>query len=464
MKNTVLIILALLLQMTAKTQVTFEKIITKGSIETGWSVIQTSDGGYAFLGSLGASLSSDRWLVKTDYLGDTLWTKTFPGIGYENGDRSLIQAADGGFTFIANRNGKADLLHVSSAGDSLWEKELFSGIGISIVPTSNQGYVVTGRNAIGPVIHIALAGQGGDLVWARAYKPVGDNSTGCKSWTVCELPTNDFIVAGEIESNYFYNTPFIMKIGAAGDSVWCRSYAWFMDATIFSADTAGNGDFFVGGIGHHANPNTVLMRMNASGDTVWTRAPMLAGNQFFNSIRSTGDGGVLGCGSYSNTADSNRAYLVKYSAAGSISWQRTFGNYLNSYGLSINSTADNGYIICGQVQQTTTSGQHALLIKTDANGNFAGIENHIAEKGCYFYPNPASDITTLSLVNISNGNPVIIRLYDLYGREVKTIQATLVLKGYTLDVADLPDGIYLAVIESDGQTIGRSKLVKRNDK
>ncbi|MEI7663034.1 MAG: T9SS type A sorting domain-containing protein, partial [Bacteroidota bacterium] len=164
-------------------------------------------------------------------------------------------------------------------------------------------------------------------------------------------------------------------------------------------------------------------------------------------------------GSSGNTFDSNRVYLVKYSAAGSISWQRTFGNYKNSYGLSIKSTADNGNIICGQVQQTTTSGQHALLIKTDANGNFAGIDNHLAENGCYFYPNPAADITTLSLVNISNGNPVIIRLYDLYGREVKTIQATLALKGYTLDVADLPDGIYLAVIESDRQVTGRVKLV-----
>ena len=132
MKNAALIILALLLQMTAKTQVTFEKIITKGSIETGWSVIQTSDGGYAFLCSLGASLSSDRWLVKTDYLGDTVRTRTFPGIGYENGDRSLVQAADGGYTFIANRSGKADLLHVSSSGDSLWEKELFSGIKIEV--------------------------------------------------------------------------------------------------------------------------------------------------------------------------------------------------------------------------------------------------------------------------------------------------------------------------------------------
>ena len=117
MKNYILISIALLLQMTAKTQTTFEKIITKGSTETAWSVVQTSDGGYAFLGSFGASPGYDRWLVKTDNMGDTLWSKTFRGIGNEDGDRSLIQAADGGFTFIANRKGKADLLHTSSSGD-----------------------------------------------------------------------------------------------------------------------------------------------------------------------------------------------------------------------------------------------------------------------------------------------------------------------------------------------------------
>ena len=124
--------------------------------------------------------------------------------------------------------------------------------------------------------------------------------------------------------------PVAGEIGAAGDSLWCRSFPWFMDATIYSADTDGNGDFYIGGIGHHASPNTVLMRMNASGDTVWSRTPTLAGNQFFNSIRSTRDGGVLGCGSSGNTFDSNRVYLVKYSASGSPSWQRTFGNYLSN--------------------------------------------------------------------------------------------------------------------------------------
>ena len=299
MKNYILISIALLLQMTAKTQTTFEKIITKGSTETAWSVVQTSDGGYAFLGSFGASPGYDRWLVKTDNMGDTLWSKTFRGIGNEDGDRSLIQAADGGFTFIANRNGKADLLHTSSSGDSLWEKELFSGIGISIAATANQGYVVTGQNVSGSIISIAYAGTTGVLIWAKTYKPNAGNSSSCHSWTVSEIPGTGFVMAGGITSNYGFSKPFVMKVGATGDSIWCRSYSWYMDGTIYSADTCENGDFYVCGIEHNTNANTMVMRLNASGDTVWTKVQAVSGNQFFNSIRSAGDGGALACGSYS---------------------------------------------------------------------------------------------------------------------------------------------------------------------
>ncbi len=461
MKNYMLIIIALLLHITAKTQVTFEKIITSGSTETAWSVIRTFDGGYAFLGNFGASPGYDRWLVKTNNMGDTLWSKTFRGTGGDLGDRALVQAVDHGFTFITNRNGKAGLLHVSSSGDSLWEKELFSGIGLSVARTSSWNYIVTGQNATGPVIHLALAGTDGNLSWDKTYHVSGPFS-GCRSWTVMEIPGIGYVAAGEIMSNYGYSIPFVFKAGPDGDSTWCRSYSWFMGAAIYSADTILNGDIYVCGIEHNTDGNTMVMRLNASGDTVWTSVQTAPRSQFFNSIRSTGDGGAIACGSYSNSSDTSRVYLTKYSAAGSIAWQKKIGNYKNSYGLSVEPAYDNGYIICGQVQETVSSGQHALLIKTDANGNFAGIENHKYVNGYYFYPNPASDITILSPGSISNGNPVIIRLYDLFGREVITLQATQSLKGYTLDVADLPDGVYLAAIESDGRVIERAKLVKHH--
>ena len=54
MRNYMLIIIVLLFQTTSKTQVTFEKIITKGSTETTRSVNRTFGGGYAFPGKIGA--------------------------------------------------------------------------------------------------------------------------------------------------------------------------------------------------------------------------------------------------------------------------------------------------------------------------------------------------------------------------------------------------------------------------
>ncbi len=461
MKNFILIILALLLQITAKTQVTFEKIITKGSTETAWSVIRTFDGGYAFLGNFGAAPGYDRWLVKTNNMGDTLWTKTFRGIGNEDGDRALVQSGDGGFTLIANRNGKADLLHLSPTGDSLWETELFTGIGISLARTSFQNYIVTGQDATGPVIHLALAGVGGDFLWAKTYRPESGITSRCRSWTVREIPGIGYVAAGEIMSNYGFSKPFVLKVGTWGDSTWCRSYGWFMDATIYSLDTILNGDLYVCGIEHNTDGNTMVMRLKASGDTVWTRVQTAPRSQYFNSIRSTGDGGAIACGSNSMTSDSSKVYLVKYSAQGAVTWQKKIGNYKNAYGLSVEPAYDNGYILCGQVQETASSGQHALLIKTDANGNFAGIENHVAEKGCYFYPNPASGITTLRLVTNSTGSPVTIRLYDLFGLEVKIARVAKGLSGYSIDLADLPAGMYVAVIESNGIEIGRAKVVRQ---
>ena len=63
-----------------------------------YSVIQTTDGGFALTGGIDlySTSGSDMLLIKTDAKGIAQWNKTYGGIG-SDGTYSVIQTTDGGF-------------------------------------------------------------------------------------------------------------------------------------------------------------------------------------------------------------------------------------------------------------------------------------------------------------------------------------------------------------------------------
>jgi hypothetical protein len=122
-----------------------------------YSVIQTSDGGYALAGytdSYGAySFQYDFWLVKTDASGNAQWNRTYGGTGNDQA-YALVQTSDGGYALAGRTNsfgaGQYDfwLVKTDYAGNMQWNKT-YGGTSYdyaySVVQTSDGGYALAGH-------------------------------------------------------------------------------------------------------------------------------------------------------------------------------------------------------------------------------------------------------------------------------------------------------------------------------
>jgi len=117
-------------------------------------IIQTSDGGYAIAGStesFGAG-KADVYLVKLDAKGNLQWTKTIGGENWDVGF-SLIQTSDGGYAIAGDTGlpGEWDIyvVKLDAKGDLQWTKtidvknEYFSKP--SLIQTSDGGYAIAGH-------------------------------------------------------------------------------------------------------------------------------------------------------------------------------------------------------------------------------------------------------------------------------------------------------------------------------
>jgi len=177
--------------------------------EAGYSLIQTSDGGYAIAGptsSLGAG-EKDVYVVKLDANGNLQWTKTIGGPGHEAG-ASLMQISDGGYVIAGfTTSFGAGLLDVyvvklDANGNLQWTKTIggpASEAGSSLIQTSDGGYAITGPTGrLGEWdIYVVKLDAKGNLQWTKTIDAKNENFS---KPSLIQISDGGYAIAGETYS------------------------------------------------------------------------------------------------------------------------------------------------------------------------------------------------------------------------------------------------------------------------
>jgi len=217
-------------------------------------VQQSRDGGYIFIGNTGPFDASDMWLVKIDVNGDTLWTKTFGGTGNDNG-QCVYQTTDGGYVIAGNTtsfgagNQRIWLIRTDSLGDTLWTRtfgEDSLDFGGSVQQTADGGYFIAGYrwpwSAESVSLYLVKTDARGDTLWTRTIGGPGGFAEG-----MCGQPTKDggYIIVGACGTGL--PDVYLVKTDANGDTLWTRTFGGPDFDVGYSVRLTADGGYVISG-------------------------------------------------------------------------------------------------------------------------------------------------------------------------------------------------------------------------
>ena len=133
----------------------WQKAFGGTDVDRAYDVDQLDDEGFILTGFTYVSTArlDDMWLIRTDNLGNALWTKTFGGTGRDYGN-AVKQTADGGLIVagytLSFGMGSEDFWFVRTDidGNLLWQTTLGGGasdVAFSVQQTLDGGFVATGH-------------------------------------------------------------------------------------------------------------------------------------------------------------------------------------------------------------------------------------------------------------------------------------------------------------------------------
>ncbi|HUS86795.1 MAG TPA: DJ-1/PfpI family protein [Bacteroidales bacterium] len=350
------------------------------------SIAGTKDGGYILTGytfSHGTG-DADILVVKTDSTGKLEWSKIFGGEGTEYGYSCTV--LDNGYLFVGYTTsfgaGSKDIyvIRTDYNGNEIWSKT-FGGESWDIGYCScikGEGFLICG------LTHSAGAGEedvclieidkDGNEIWSKTY--------GGKRFETANsvFPTDDgnFIIGATTGTFGGGNSDmYLIKVDKEGNELWSRSIGGQMtsnlpEASSTSTDwcyqvksTSDKGFILVGYSNLKDIMNAFVVKTDGEGNIIWEQNP---GNSTFYdygySIAENQDGGFIFCGVSKSIEQDNEIFYAKINSKGEIIYQKTIGtDYGSDWGSAVHVTRDGKILIAGQTSSNIIGSYDMILLE-----------------------------------------------------------------------------------------------------
>jgi len=390
-------------------------------------VLQTSDGGYIVVGGTVGPDLMQVYVIRTNSLGDTLWTKIHGYFGQDEGF-SVVQTPDGGFVIAGEcmyvhgqRGVDLYLLKLDANGNFIWERfiggHLYDG-GRSIQMTNDGGFIVVGTTQLvyNQYIYLVKTFCDGNVDWTRIYGGGGGGED--EGWQVKQTTDGGYIIAGTTEAPHWGSTfSCLIKTDPFGTTQWNRYWG------------LGYGD--VGfGVVQTSDSGYVLTGRHCMWDPI--------GN---------------------DTIRVNNVFLVKTDAYGNDIWEYNYGAYGSEVGWRVTQTSDGGLVVAGNTDMFgPILDEQVILFKISPNGDaINGFSRELSSATeinsssvIKISPNPFNPTTTLTY-SLPISAEVSLIIYDISGREVTRLVdgwRSAGVHGRIWNAAGLPSGVYFAKLQA----------------
>jgi len=280
--------------------------------DRGTSIQQTSDGGYVAAGYTYSYTHGDYdfAIYKLDSNGNKDWFRHYGGTGNDKGF-SIQQTSDGGYVIAGYSNsytyGTIDLAiyKLGNKGNKVWFKHYGGAQGDyaeSIQQTSDGGYVVAGftysyvYGDANADFAIYKLDSNGDKAWFKHYGGTGQDV----ARSIQQTSDGEYIVGGYTTSYTHGGYDFaVYKLDSNGNKVWFKHYGGTEWDRGQSIRQASDGGYIISGSTasfSHGSTDFSIYKLDSNGNKSWFKHYGGANSEYSYSIKQTSDEGYIVAG------------------------------------------------------------------------------------------------------------------------------------------------------------------------